>query len=140
MTAVDHIVFLVPDIEEGIRTWGDKLGFTLTHRVENLEAGVEVAFFSLQDGTFIELVAPTNEASTYAEILRENGQGVRLLSFKVDDLETAVAELQGRGVALRGVGTDRVFIEPEAASGVLIQLWPKDRPHRWKANPSVQKQ
>jgi hypothetical protein len=50
-----------------------------------------------------------------------------------------VAELSGRGVALRGVGTDRVFIEPESASGILIQLWPKDRPHRWQALASAVK-
>ena len=118
---LDHVVLLVRDIEKGVETW-TRLGLSLSHRVNNPE-----------DGTFLELVAPTKADSPYAQMLRENGEGLRLLSFKVDDLDEAVAELTARGVNLRGVGTDRVFIEPDSASGILVQLWPRDRPHRWKA-------
>jgi methylmalonyl-CoA/ethylmalonyl-CoA epimerase len=135
----DHVVILVSDIEAGIRTWAGQIGMTLTHRSENPQVGLAVAFFKFADNTFIELVAPTRDDSPYAEMLRERGEGLRLLSFQVDDLDVAVAELSGRGVALRGGGTDRVFIEPESASGILIQLWPKDRPHRWQALASAVK-
>lgn len=129
---LDHVVLLVRDIEEGVATW-TRLGLSLSHRVNNPDNGVAVAFFIQPDGTFLELVAPTRDDSLYAQMLREHGEGLRLLSFKVDDLDQAVAELASRGVKLRGVGTDRVFIEPDSASGILVQLWPRDRPHRWKA-------
>ena len=129
---LDHVVLLVRDIEQGVETW-TRLGLSLSHRVSNPDAGVAVAFFSQPDGTFLELVAPTRDDSHYAQMLREHGEGLRLLSFKVDDLDQAVADLAARGVKLRGVGTDRVFIEPDSASGILVQLWPRDRPHRWKA-------
>lgn len=131
MTAPDHVVILVADIEAGIRTW-ENLGFTLSHSVDLTDAGLANAFFILDDGTFIELIAPTTEESAYAPILEEQGEGLRLLSLRVDDLDTAVAALLEKRVALRGVGTPRVFIEPTSASGPLIQLWPKDRPHRWR--------
>ena len=129
---LDHVVLLVRDIEQGVATW-TRLGLSLSHRVNNPDNGVAVAFFIQPDGTFLELVAPTRDDSLYAQMLREHGEGLRLLSFKVDDLDKAVAELASRGVKLRGVGTDRVFIEPDSASGILVQLWPRDRPHRWKA-------
>ena len=129
---LDHVVLLVRDIEKGVETW-TRLGLSLSHRVNNPDHGVAIAFFIQPDGTFLELVAPTKADSPYAQMLRENGEGLRLLSFKVDDLDEAVAELTARGVNLRGVGTDRVFIEPDSASGILVQLWPRDRPHRWKA-------
>ena len=131
MTAIDHIVLLVRDIDESIETW-ERLGFKLSYRVHLDDVGLAQAFFILVDGTFIELIAPTAQDTIYAELLREKGEGLRLLSFRVDDLDLAVADLLEKGVVLRGVGTPRVFIEPESASGMLIQLWPKDRPHRWR--------
>lgn len=129
---LDHVVLLVRDIEDGVAAW-TRLGLTLSHRVNNPDNGVAIAFFLQPDGTFLELVAPTRDDSPYAKMLRENGEGLRLLSFKVDDLDEAIADFTARGVKLRGVGTDRVFVEPNSASGVLVQLWPRDRPHRWKA-------
>lgn len=130
---LDHVVLLVRDIEQGVETW-TRLGLALSHRVNNPDNGVAVAFFIQPDGTFLELVAPTKHDSPYAQMLQEHGEGLRLLSFKVDDLDQAVVDLEARGVKLRGVGTDRVFIEPVSASGILVQLWPRDRPHRWREN------
>ena len=49
-----------------------------------------------------------------------------------DYLTTYIAELQAQGVQLVGAGTPQVFIHPKSAHGVMIQLWPKDRPHRWR--------
>lgn len=131
LTEIDHIVLLVRDIDEAIQTW-ERLGFKLSYRVHLGDVGLAQAFFILADGTFIELIAPTVQDNIYAEMLREKGEGLRLLSFRVDDLDEAVADLLQKGVTLRGVGTPRVFVEPESASGMLIQLWPKDRPHRWR--------
>ena len=131
MTEIDHIVLLVRDIDEAIETW-ERLGFKLSYRVHLDDVGLAQAFFILADGTFIELIAPTAPDNIYAEMLREKGEGLRVLSFRVDDLDEAVADLLQKGVTLRGVGTPRVFVEPESASGMLIQLWPKDRPHRWR--------
>lgn len=133
LTEIDHIVLLVRDIDEAIQIW-ERLGFKLSYRVHLDDVGLAQAFFILVDGTFIELIAPTAQDNIYAEMLREKGEGLRLLSFRVDDLDEAVADLLQKGVTLRGVGTPRVFIEPESASGMLIQLWPKDRPHRWRDN------
>ena len=131
LTEIDHIVLLVRDIDEAIQTW-ERLGFKLSYRVHLSDVGLAQAFFILVDGTFIELIAPTVQDNIYAEMLRQKGEGLRLLSFRVDDLDEAVADLLQKGVTLRGVGTPRVFVEPESASGMLIQLWPKDRPHRWR--------
>ena len=55
-----------------------------------------------------------------------------MLALAVDDLDESVAALQQQQVQLIGVGTPQVFIHPRSAHGVMIQLWPKDRPHRWR--------
>lgn len=134
---IDHVVIAVRDIEAGIRTWRDTLGLKLTHRASSKEAGLEIAFFSLDDGTFLELVAPTLEGGALQEFLAANGEGVRLLSVRVDDLNAMVARLGAQGVPMDGAGTARVFVKPDAATGVLLQLWPSDRPHRWRDGEPV---
>jgi methylmalonyl-CoA/ethylmalonyl-CoA epimerase len=128
---IDHVVIAVRDIDAGIAAWRDGLGLELSHRASHPEAGLEIAFFTLADGSFLELVSPTSETPLF-HYLRDNNEGVRLVCLQVDDLDETVAALTRTGVALDGVGTDRVFVRPEAASGVILQLWPKDRPHRWR--------
>lgn len=134
--AIDHVVILVADMDRAIQTWQHELGFSLSHVVDLEDVGIRQAFFSLQDNTFIELVSPSRENSPLSGLLRDKGEGLHVLALRVDDLDAKVTALQGQGVALRGVGTQQVFIEAGAATGVVIQLWPNDRPHRWKANPN----
>lgn len=128
----DHVVLVVADLESAIENWRDQFGLPLQYEVTHEEHGLSQAFFPLADGTFMELIAPTNDQSRVAEILREKGEGIHVLAMQVDDLDTSVKSLQEKGVELIGVGTDRVFIHPDSANGVMIQLWPKDRPHRWR--------
>ena len=90
------------------------------------------AFFNLQDGTFVELIAPVDAESPVAEVLAKRGEGLPVVALAVDDLDASVERLQKEGVALIGVGTEQVFIHPKSATGVMVQLWPKDRPHRWR--------
>ena len=136
ITETDHIVIVVKDIEEGIRSWRDGLGLSLSHTVDQADAGIRQAFFSLQDGTFIELIAPAHDDSPVAGIVASRGEGVHVVALTVDDLDATIEKLQERGVKLIGVGTPQVFIHPKSANGVMIQLWPKDRAHRWKAAPN----
>lgn len=132
ISETDHIVIVVEDIDEGIRNWRDRFGLPLSHTVDHVEVGIRQAFFSLRDGSFIELVAPTHDDSPIAGVLSARGEGVHVVALKVDDLDATTQTLQERGVKLIGVGTPQVFVHPKSANGVLIQLWPKDRPHRWR--------
>jgi len=135
---IDHVVIAVRDINDGIRAWSGGLGLTLSHRASHPEVGLEIAFFSLADGSFLELVSPTSEVSPLFGYLKENKEGIRLLCLNVDDLDASVEALTRKGVTLDGLGTSRVFIRPESASGVLVQLWPKNRPHLWRDAPAEQ--
>ena len=130
--AQDHLVLVVEDMESAIEKWRDQMGLPLQHYVDLEEHGIQQAFFPLADGTFVELIAATNDESRVAQILKEKGEGLHVVAMQVADLEDSVKHLQENGVELMGVGTDRVFIHPDSANGVMIQLWPKDRPHRWR--------
>ncbi|HCP63418.1 MAG TPA: hypothetical protein DIU09_02395 [Hyphomonadaceae bacterium] len=128
----DHVVIAVFDLDDGIRVWRDGLGLHLSHRASHPEAHLEIAFFRLKEGGFIELVAPTSDNSPIYKFLQEKGEGIRILCLHVDDLEEAIRDFTLKGLALDGVGTPWVFVRPEAASGVFLQLWPRNRPHRWR--------
>ena len=120
ITGTDHIVIAVRDIEDGIRNWRDGLGLSLSHTVDLDEAGVRQAFFALDDGTFIELIAPAREGSPLDAALDSRDEGIHVLSLRVDNLEESTAELEARGVRLTGAGTPQVFIHPKSANGVMV--------------------
>lgn len=98
LTEIDHIVLLVPDIDEAIQT-RETLGLKLSYRVHLDDVGLAQAFFILADGTFIELIAPTVQDSIYGEMLRQKGEGLRLLSKETIDLLTG--PIHGRRLRMR---------------------------------------
>lgn len=135
---LDHLVFLTPDIKTAMAYWQQSL--KLHTYLEHSEHGVAQAFFTLPDGTFIELVAPTSDDSVVAQMIAEKGEGFYVLAMQVANMEAAQAALKENGAELVGEGTDRVFVKPGSPAEPMIQLWPQDRPHRWRdAGPQGKK-
>ena len=127
---VDHLVFLTRDIESAIDYWSQSM--ELHTRLDHSEQGVSQAFFTMPDGSFVELVAPSHSKSPVAKLIDDNGGGLYVLAMQVEDLEEAQAMLKRNGATLIGEGTERVFVKPASPMEPLIQLWPKDRAHRWR--------
>jgi len=133
-TGIDHQVFVVAEMEPSIEFWQNQLGIKLQFRAVSEEHSVDQAFFPLPDGTFIELLAPTTNLSPVARIIDKQGEGLYVIAMKVVDLASATAVLRASGAVLNGEGTERVFVQPEVSGAPMIQLWPEDRPHRWRDN------
>ena len=119
---VDHIVVRVKDIEEGIKTFQDKLGMTLERRAESEVLGIKQAFFPFPDGGFLEVVAPIGPDSAVGKAIDGRGEGIHTVSLAVDDLDATVKAMQESGAQLIGVGGPQVFVHPKSAHGVLVQL------------------
>ncbi len=135
ISATDHLVIIVKDIDEAIQNWMN-LGLTLTHRARVDAVSIDQAFFLLHDGSFIELIAPSDEKSPLTKTIDSRGEGIHTVALQVEDIQAAVNQMQTNGVEIIGAGTDQVFVHPRSANGVRNQLWDKQRPHRWQANPS----
>ena len=101
---VDHQVFVVADMGPSIEFWQGQLAIELQFRTTNEEYGVDQAFFTLPDGTFVELLAPTASSSPVAKILEKQGEGLYLLAMKVANLASAIATLQANGATVTGEG------------------------------------
>ena len=119
---VDHIVIRVKDIDAGIETWRDKLGLELERTAESEQLGIKQAFFQLENGGFIEIVAPTDDQSAVGRAIESRGEGLHTMAMEVEDLEATVSQLEKNGVQLIGVGGPQVFIHPKYANGILVQL------------------
>ncbi|MCE2424681.1 MAG: VOC family protein [Pseudomonadales bacterium] len=122
LSAFDHLVVRVGDIEEGIATYRDKLGLTLDRTDESKALGIKQAFFNLPGGGFIEVVAPTDPSSAVGQALDKRGEGIHTVAFAVDDLDAACATMKAGGAQIIGEGGPQVFVHPRSTHGVLIQL------------------
>lgn len=129
-TAIDHVGVAVPDLDEAIAMYTEKLGMQVLHEETNEEQGVREAMVGVGDsGSCIQLLAPLDETSTIAKFLDRSGPGLQQLAYRVDDVEQVSAVLRERGLRLlydaprRGTAGSRInFVHPKDAGGVLVEL------------------
>ncbi len=125
---VHHINFLVSDLKEASSRYRSVFGVE-PGEIEVLpERGVKVVRFKL-DNVWIVLVQPTNRDGMPARHLASEGEGFFLISFAVDDIESASASIKNQGCSVldktprHGLDDWKVVdIDPRDTFGVRIQL------------------
>jgi catechol 2,3-dioxygenase-like lactoylglutathione lyase family enzyme len=147
-----HVGLCVRDLERSVRFYRDGLGF---HEVSRLEIGgaptatllelpdvrLEARFLE-RDGLRLELLRYATPAPTAGGLLTMNRPGLTHLSFRVDDLDAALASLAAVGAAVReqtrvGVATMKaqaVFVtDPDGTRIELVQAPgdPEKLPGEW---------
>lgn len=127
-SAIDHLGFAVRDIEEAIAFYSKTFGVTEWERIAMPERHMHVAVTTI-NGTLLELIAPSSEEAAFAKFLRERGQGMHHVAYRVDDIHAALAEVKSRGVHLidetprPGLHNTLVaFLHPKSTMGVLTEL------------------
>jgi methylmalonyl-CoA/ethylmalonyl-CoA epimerase len=131
---LDHIGIAVADLERAIAFYQDTYGIAEWERIELPERHMAVAVCHVGD-TMLELITPTSGEAAFARFLHEKGEGVHHLAFEVDDIETVLRTVEGRGIRLvdahgrPGIhDTCVAFLHPKATMGVLTELVQIDRP------------
>ncbi|HEU5098395.1 MAG TPA: methylmalonyl-CoA epimerase [Roseiflexaceae bacterium] len=128
LNAVDHIGFVVRDIDESIAFYSTMFGVADWERIAMPEQSMDVAAARVGD-MLLELIAPTSETAAFAKFLRERGPGMHHIAYRVDDIAAALAELKSRGAQLIDQ-TPRIglhnhlvaFLHPKSMQGVLVEL------------------
>jgi len=111
-----------------------------THHLKVLAAarrdmGLNMAFYDLPNGGFIELVAPTGPDSVLRPALDKSGPGMNLMCFQCDDLAATVEMMKGNGVRVIEDDPTHIMVHPKSTHGILLQLVEKepDAPKATKA-------
>lgn len=127
-TVVDHIGIAVKSIDEALGFWESTLGIKCTGVEEVEEQKVKTAFLPIGD-TEVELLEATSEESPVAKFIEKKGEGIHHLAIRVENLETALAELKEKGVRLidepprYGAGGAKIaFVHPKSTGGILLEL------------------
>ncbi len=125
---IDHICFAVKDLEETKRTYRENFG--LVPEVEYVAESehIKVARYYIGD-VAVELMESTSPEGEVSKFIKRRGEGVFLISYKVDDLPAALNELKQKGADLIDkeprelFGNRYAFVQhPDKLCGVLTEL------------------
>lgn len=125
---IHHIALVVRDLDTALEFYRDALGATVTERRDVPEEGVEIAFLPLGEAE-IELLRPLQTDNSVGRFLEKRGEGIHHVCLLVEDIERAAERLLAHGARLTGEvrshpdGTRYVFVHPQSAHGVLIELY-----------------
>ena len=131
---VERVALAVPDLDEAQTFFEDWFGAEFQPEEHIEDMGIRYRPFRVGE-SMMELLQATREDSPVAKYLdRHGGPGVHHITFEVDDLDSALAELEQRGgrIASRheyspgetfeGHVWREAFVHPKDAFGVLIHL------------------
>jgi len=119
---IDHVSITVKDLDKARKFFGE-LFETEFLEPWPIEA---VDIVETLDPLGIDLCAPLKPDGLTAKVLAQRGEGITMMSFKVQNLEEAMAEMKSRGVRHLFSGTigraKWAIFDPRDAFGVMIEL------------------
>ncbi|OPY75960.1 MAG: Glyoxalase/Bleomycin resistance protein/Dioxygenase superfamily protein [Syntrophorhabdus sp. PtaU1.Bin153] len=125
---IDHICFAVKNLEETKRVYKDDFGLDPTVEYVAQSEKIKVARYCIGD-VAVEFLQATDPDGEVAKFITKRGEGFFLISYKVDDLEKALAELKAKDIQLiddhprRLFGSRYAFIHhPSKLGGILTEL------------------
>ncbi len=124
----DHAAVVARRIRDLLPIYMDLLGGSFLEGGDNVRVGYRAVHMSYADGSHIELMEPLEGSHFLDSFFASRGEGgLHHVTFKVDDIDTAVAALRRRGYSLTGLHLEdrfwrEVFLHPREAFGTLVQL------------------
>ncbi|WP_206918670.1 VOC family protein [Alicyclobacillus suci] len=126
----DHLGIAVRNIDETLPFYLHVLGGVLTDRYTAETKGVEVHVAAIHVGDMhVELLEPTNRESPIARFMRQKGQGVHHVAYRVPNLDLAIEEAKREGVRFyeetlrtNARGRRLIYMHMASTSGTLIEL------------------
>ncbi len=125
---IDHICFAVRSVDEARKVYEGTLGLEPTCEYVAAKESIRVIRYYV-GGVAVEIMQPTNATCEVARFLESRGEGLFLISYRVDNVEEALDELHlaGRKTIDRKprclMGNRYAFIDPPGAlHGVLTEI------------------
>jgi methylmalonyl-CoA/ethylmalonyl-CoA epimerase len=125
---INHLGIAVRSINAQRQFYEGALGAVFEGVEEVPDQKVRVAFFRVGE-VRLELLEPTDPASTVAAFLEKRGEGLHHIAFTVEGIEDRIAELKQSGLRMidevprPGAHHTRIaFVHPKSTFGVLTEL------------------
>ncbi len=124
---VHHVGIAVRDMEAAYAFYRDALGLTLVKEGDAPARGAKAAMLAVGK-SYLELVQPTADSSSFARHIEERGEGLHHLALQSDAVDAQVEALRGSAVPLedhepREGFTGRLsYLSPLAFDGALLEV------------------
>ena len=124
---LDHTAIAVHSIEAAVPLYRDILGGDAEAIHHHEGHGFSTLQLRFPHGGGIELIAPYGPTGFIQDFLTRRGEGVHHMTFLVEDLAAAVAEVRASGARVVDEKYDNprwqeAFISPKSANGTIVQL------------------
>ncbi|GHV67254.1 methylmalonyl-CoA epimerase [Bacteroidia bacterium] len=127
-THIEHIGIAVASLKEAIPFYETVLGLECYAIEEVKDQKVRTAFFRVGQ-TKIELLESTDPEGTIGKFVEKTGGGMHHIAFAVDDVATALKEVEAAGCQLidkaprdGAEGLKIGFLHPKSTNRVLTEL------------------
>ena len=141
-----QIAMMVNDLPESIDLYGRILGMEASRVGELPQFGLKNAVLPAGNGTFVELLAPSDQGSAGARFLQRRGEAPYLMIFETREYDRLIPHLRDLGVRITGEtqhdGTRSAFLHPASCNGAFLEIievtdsdnpWPAAGPD-WEAS------
>lgn len=125
---IDHVGVAVDDLDSALALYEGTFGMPVAHRETVSEQGVEAVLLDVGD-CHVELLRPLGERTAVGKFLARRGPGLHHVAYRVDDIESALAQLRELDIELidseprTGIRHSRVaFLHPRSTGGVLTEI------------------
>jgi methylmalonyl-CoA/ethylmalonyl-CoA epimerase len=125
---IHHLGVAVRDLEDAFDSYSRLFGAELEHRDRLDEQGVEAIAITVGDSR-VELLGALGQDTPVGRFLDKRGPGMHHVAYWVDDIDTALADLEREGAQLideqprRGLyGLQVAFVHPDSVHGVLAEV------------------
>ena len=121
---LDHLALAVPNTEEALKTWRDKLGLEVLYSEDVNGGTVRLTHLDLGN-THLQLVQPLTPDHPLQAWLAKNGPGLHHFCLKVDDVAKAMQDSPIPTAANMHQGTQgkrALFLDQSATQGVPVEL------------------
>lgn len=119
---IDHVAIRVKNLEKARKFFED----VFETKFYELGDIPDLDIRSIVDRHGIELVSPLLPDGPTSRVLKKYGEGMTLLSFKVQNLDEAIKDMEARGVRMtlrmRNGDLEMATFHPEDTFGVFIEL------------------
>src|SRR3954465_1973886 len=125
---IHHVGVAVADLDEAVRTYERLFGGRLEHRARVEGQGVEGGSMRIGDSR-VELLAALGDDTPVGKFIANRGPGMHHLAYEVDDVASALSDLEQQGAELidaaprEGLfGLEVAFVHPDSVHGILSEV------------------